>query len=73
MAEIRKVKTIPETISIGTGKNKETLIHYVSFKLDSAANNCIKQIKPSFKKVVLDKQEMDGDKIYSIYVIKNEN
>lgn len=71
MAEIRKVKEIPITITIGTGKNKEILTHYISFKIASAAKDCIAQIKPSFKKVHLDKQELKGEKIYSIYIVKN--
>ena len=32
MAEIKKIKEIPTTLVVGSGKSKEEFIHYISLK-----------------------------------------
>ena len=71
MAEIKKIKEIPTTLVVGSGKSKEEFIHYISLKKKKSAQDTIKQVKGHFKKTYLQEYDLKGEKIYSIYMISN--
>jgi len=72
MAEFKKIKKIPTTISDGKGKNMVVYTHFQSLKTLKAANESKAQVKSQFKKVVIERQILSEDKIYSLYIIKND-
>lgn len=72
MSDYKKIKKIPDTINIGSGKKKEVYTHYTSLKNLNSANASKKQIKEHVKKIRMERYILDGDKVYSIFVVKND-
>ena len=72
MAQAKKIKEIPSTLTIGKGKKKEVFTHYISLKSSEAAIDSKEQIKSHFKKVRIEEFILDGSEIHSIYIIRND-
>jgi hypothetical protein len=72
MAEFKKIKEIPTTLKKGKGKNEEVYTHYVSLKILKVAKESKAQVKDHFKKIIIVNHILDGEKIYSLYIIKKD-
>ena len=72
MAEFKKVKAIPVTLTKGTGKKKEVYTHFISLKSYKGAQDTKKQITPHYKKVVVERLNFKGEDLYCLYMIRKD-
>lgn len=73
MAEPKKINKIPTTLTRGTGKKKEVFTHFISQKSMKDAKATKDQIKDHFKKVHIETNIFEKEKLYSVFIIRNED
>lgn len=72
MAEARKVNKIPTSLIKGKGKKKEVYTHFISMRSSKAAKETVDQVKSQFKKMFTDTVIYKKEKLWLIFIIKND-
>lgn len=71
MADIKTIRQIPTTLTKGKGKDKEVYTHFISHRTMKAAKETKAQVKDHFKKIHIETNMFQGEKLYSVFIIRN--